>query len=264
VKQKNTLKRLVGITGALALMISLSIPAFARSNTPQLKLFPKDVTAMLKETGETARTMENNLRDVIGTFESQATLFTESSCDAGSQDPGCVQLSEQIAKSYQKMLDIMQDSLPQMKRTISATNNGLASRLRSQLGKNSTPAQLQDYLGPESQPEVVNRSSRFSLSKRFAQYYSLISSTQQPLATLAAEIYLDTASVSEWIDLMEAEIGRQQTIIELGRMYGSVTPEMVKTVDNVKNIVFGEEDARGTVPAGPVSESTEFQSNLEY
>jgi len=261
VKTRRTGCIISGIVGAVVLL-AFHMPANAQTGAPQLKLFPRDVTEMLKETGETARAMENSLRGVIASFENQTTLFSQSGCDAGSDDPGCVQIAEQIAQNYQKMLDIMQENLPRMKRTIDATSTGLASRLRSQLGKNATPAQLQEILGPESQPDVTK--GRFSLSKRFAQYYRLISSQQQPLPTLAAEIYLDTSSVSQWIDLMEAEIGRQQTIIELGRMYGSVTPEMVKMVDNVKSIIFGEEEVRGTVPAGPAAELNTFESNLEY
>jgi hypothetical protein len=264
VKNTHRFNRLLVMPGVLVLALALaqSLPAAANTGAPQLKLFPRDVTEMLKETGETARAMESSLKGVIAHFESQTALFNQSGCSAGSEDPGCVELSGQIAQNYQKMLDIMQENLPQMKRTINATSKGLAARLRTQLGKNATPAQLQNTLGPQSQPVVAQ--GRFSLSKRFEQYYRLISSNQQSLATLASEIYLDASSVSEWIDLMEAEIGRQQTIIELGRLYGSVTPEMVRMVDNVKSIVFGEEETRGSVPAGPQPEHAVFKSNLEY
>ena len=261
-KQKSGLNRLIFITGLLLLV--LTMPVYAQTGAPQLKLFPRDVTDMLKETGATARAMENSLRGVIGRFDKQTKLFEESSCAPDSSDQACKDIAEQISQTYQEMLDVMQESLPKMKQNIEATSKELGIRMRRQLGQKVSPAEIQNTLGKESKPEVT--SGRFSLSKRFSQYHSLISSNQQSLTVLAAEIYLDTSSVAEWIDLMEAEIGRQQTIIELGRMYGSLTSEMVGTVDNVKNIVFGEEEIReGALSPPPLpEEAAEFISPLEY
>ena len=261
-KQKSGLSKMICITGGILLMLAL--PLYALADAPQLTLFPRDVTDMLKETGATAKAMESDLRVVIGKFDKQTKLFEKSGCSGDSIDQGCKDMEEQIAQSYQEMLDIMQESLPKMKHNIKATNKVLGARMHKQLGLNKTPAEIQDTLGKESQPEVTT--GRFSLSKRFSQYFKLISSDQQSLTVLAAEIYLDTSSVSDWIDLMEAEIGRQQTIIELGRMYGSISSEMLGTVDNVKNIVFGEEVASAGAGAAPPppEEPADFVSPLEY
>jgi hypothetical protein len=90
------------------------------------------------------------------------------------------------------------------------------------------------------------------------------SGSKNTLATLAAEIYLDSREVLGMIDMMEAEIAQQQTLIKLGSMYGTLTPEMMSTVDAVKTVIFGEpEDEGGILPAaGEVGTGT-FKSPLE-
>jgi hypothetical protein len=261
-EQKFILNRLILITGAL--LVVLSMPVHAQLKAPQLKLFPSDVTAMLKETGETAKAMENSLKGVIGRFDEQTQRFNDKGCTPDSNEQACESMKEQISNTYQELLGIMQENLPKMKKNIEATSKSLGIRMHQQLGKRMTPSEIQKTLGEESLPDVTT--GRFSLSKRFKEYYNLISSNQQQsLSVLAAEIYLDTSSVSEWIDLMEAEIGRQRTFLELGRMYGSITSKMFDTVDNVKNIIFGEEQGMsGTsqMPQKP-EEPTEYKSHRE-
>ena len=67
------------------------------------------------------------------------------------------------------------------------------------------------------------------------------------------------------IGLMEAEIAQQETMIKLGQMYGTLTPQMIDTVDAVKAVIFGEvEEEGGNLPvAGNGGEVKVFQSPLE-
>lgn len=252
-------QRMVGIMAAALIMVALSVQAV--SAAPRLNLFPRNVTEQLRSTGKAAKAMENDLKGVITELEKQMKLHKASGCE-NSNDPGCEAIAGQISTKYGEMLDIMEQSLPEIKSSVKSTHEGVEKNIRKELGKKSTPADIQRMLSAKETPKVYN--GRFSLSKRFAKYHKMIASHgQNNLATLAAEIYLDTSEVIRLIDLMEGEISRQSTIIELGNMYGTLTPEMTKTVSGVKTLIFGEPEAEGRLPEAMEQEKTGFESPLE-
>ncbi len=248
-----------GVT-ALSIIFFFTTISLAAS-APRLNLFPSDVTEHLSETGETARAMETELKGVIKGLETQMNLFKASDCEGSTGDPGCESISRQMGERYQEMLDIMKSSLPEMRSSIMATNKGIEKNLRKELGGKTTPADIQKMLGKKAKPKVIK--GRFSLSARFAKYHDLISSGgEQSLAKLASEIYLDSKQVLEMIDLMDAEMARQETIIKLGSMYGTITPEMSDTVGAVKTVIFGEPEGESTLPEAPGGEAGGFESPL--
>jgi hypothetical protein len=251
------------LTGA-AVTISVLLMAatvFADS-APRLNLFPKDVTEYLSQTGTVAKSMETDLKGVISGLETQMKLYQASGC-SGSDDPGCAEIAKQMGDRYNEMLQVMKASLPEMKQSVTATHNGIEKNLRKELGEKTTPADIQRLLGKAAEPKVMK--GRFSLSSRFAKYHQLISSgNQDTLASLAAEIYLDSGEVMKMIDMMDAEIAQQQTIIKLGGMYGTLTPQMANTVEAVKNVIFGEDEGENALPtAPPAPNAGGFQSPLE-
>nr|WP_319394772.1 hypothetical protein [uncultured Desulfobacter sp.] len=249
------------ITTAFCLAV-LAVFQVQAANAPRLNLFPSDVTEHLSNTGAVAGAMEESLKSVIQDLETQSRLYNETGCQR-SNDPGCSAIANQISNKYSEMLSIMKENLPEMKQAIRATNNGIGKNLRKELGRKTTPSDIQALLSNNAKPKVFK--GRYSLSSRFAKYHKMISSgSKNTLATLAAEIYLDSREVLNMIDMMEAEIAQQQTLIKLGSMYGTLTPEMMSTVDAVKTVIFGEpEDQGGILPAaGDVGTGT-FKSPLE-
>ena len=92
------------------------------------------------------------------------------------------------------------------------------------------------------------------LSERFRQYYQLVASsssrTDQSLAVLASDIYLDMEETSELIARTREEIARATLIEQLNQSFGTITPEMMEVVGGVKSILFGDEAAQTQV-AGP-------------
>jgi len=210
------------------------------AETPTLQMFPKEVTSYIKETGQEASSLENGVRGPIAIMEKNMKLYNATGCDKVERDPGCESIIKNINNNYNKMLDVMAASLPKMKRSIKKTNTSLKKRIHSNMGKRMTPADLQRAIGKSAAPKV--RKGRYSLSKRFAQYNKLIASKgNNNLTDLASDMYLDSASVIEWIDLMEGQIAQQKTLIEIGQMYGGINDEMIGVVGSVKNVIFGEE-----------------------
>ena len=245
----------------LLLMVWGIAPA-ASASKPTLNLFPSDVTEQLSNTGTVAKKMEKSLKGTIQKLDAQKKLYEETGCD-GSSEPGCDELAKQMGDNYMEILTIMKENLPEMKQSITATNKGIEKNIRREVGKKTSPADIQRLLGKNGKPKVFK--GKYSLSSRFAQYHSMISrGSNNTLATLAAEIYLDSREVLNMIGLMEAEIAQQETMIKLGQMYGTLTPQMVDTVDAVKAVIFGEVEEEGSLPvAGSGGEVEGFQSPLE-
>jgi len=243
------------------LLVGFTLNQAAAASKPTLNLFPSDVTENLSNTGTVAKQMEKSLKGTIQTLDAQKKLYDQTGCD-GSSDPGCDELTKQMGDQYMEILNIMKVSLPEMKQSISATHNGIEKNLRKEVGKKTSPADIQRLLGKNGKPKVFQ--GKYSLSSRFAKYHAMISrGSNNTLATLAAEIYLDSGEVLNMIGLMEAEIAQQETMIQLGQMYGTLTPQMIGTVDAIKGVIFGEMEEEGALPMADGGEVGGFRSTLE-
>ena len=218
--------------------------------------------------------METGLQEVIGRLDQQQQLYLESKCEGAENDPGCQRLSKQIGATYLEMLGIMEERLPDMEHTVNNTRLSLEKRLRSELGNKMTSWTLQETLlgspresGTEVSPSLRGRSG-MRLSERFRQYYQLVASSSsnsdQSLAVLASDIYLDMDETSVLISRTREEIARATLIEQLNQSFGTITPEMMEVVGGVKSILFGDESANYPVSAPPPGYfEEEYRSPLE-
>ncbi len=262
----------------LGLLLAASILILAQSalaNTPTIRLFPTTVVEDLRQTGNVARDMETGLQEVIGRLDQQQQLYEESKCDGAENDSGCQRLARQIGATYLEMLTIMEERLPDMEHTVNNTRVSLEKGLRNELGKKMTPWELQETLigkaatnsAAETSPTLRGRSG-MRLSERFKQYYQLVatsgSQSDQSLAVLASDIYLDMEETSVLIERTRQEIARATLMEQLNQSFGIITPEMMEVVGGVKSILFGDEETRALV-AGPPPGSIEqaYRSPLE-
>ena len=260
----------------IASLVSLDARANTRASTdaPTIRLFPTTVVEDLRQTSSVAREMETGLQEVIGRLDQQQQLYQESKCDGAEDDPGCQRLAKQLGATYLEMLSIMEERLPDMEHTVNNTRLSLEKRLRSELGNKMTSWTLQETLiggnprkEPSPGPSLRGRSG-MRLSERFKQYYQLVASssskTDQSLAVLASDIYLDMEETSELIARTREEIARATLIEQLNQSFGTITPEMMEVVGGVKSILFGDESTQIQV-AGPPPGSIEqaYRSPLE-
>ncbi len=264
---------LLRVTG-LALVISLIVAQQSQANTPTIRLFPTTVVEDLRQTSNVAKEMETGLQEVIGRLDQQQQLYLESKCEGAENDPGCQRLSKQLGATYLEMLSIMEERLPDMEHTVNNTRLSLEKRLRSELGNKMTSWTLQETLlgGSAEAPSAPSPSLRgrsgMRLSERFRQYYQLVASssskTDQSLAVLASDIYLDMEETSELIARTREEITRATLIEQLNQSFGTITPEMMEIVGGVKSILFGDEATSFQI-AGPPPGSIEqaYRSPLE-
>jgi len=251
-----------------------SVQAHANTDSPTIRLFPTTVVEDLRQTSAVAKEMETGLQEVIGRLDQQQQLYLESKCDGAEDDPGCQRLAKQLGATYLDMLGIMEERLPDMEHTVNNTRLSLEKRLRSELGNKMTPWMLQETLlggNPQetSAPSPTMRGrSGMRLSERFKQYYQLVASSSsqsdQSLAVLASDIYLDMEETSELIARTREEITRATLIEQLNQSFGAITPEMMEIVGGVKSILFGDETSPMQI-AGPPPGSFEqaYRSPLE-
>jgi hypothetical protein len=260
----------------VSLFFSLILAPYvhAQSNAPTIRLFPTTVVEDLRQTSSVAKEMESGLQEVIGRLDQQQQLYEESKCDGAEEDPGCQRLARQLGATYLDMLGIMEERLPDMEHTVNNTRLSLEKRLRSELGNKMTSWTLQEtLLGGNPQEStaaspIMRGRSGMRLSERFRQYYQLVASsssqTDQSLAVLASDIYLDMDETSELIARTREEIARATLIEQLNQSFGTITPEMMEVVGGVKSILFGDESSQMQV-AGPPPGSIEeaYRSPLE-
>lgn len=261
--------------GALVLAaLAVAGPATANTN-PTIQLFPTTVVEDLRQTSSVAQEMESGLQEVIGRLDQQQQLYLESKCDGAEGDPGCQRLSRQIGATYLDMLGIMEERLPDMEHTVNNTRLSLEKRLRSEIGNKMSSWTLQETLvggsaaasSSATAPSLRGRSG-MRLSERFSQYYQLVASSSsksdQSLAVLASDIYLDMDETSLLIARTREEIARATLIEQLNQSFGTITPEMMEVVGGVKSILFGDEPTNAVI-AGPPPASVEkaYRSPLE-
>lgn len=263
------------ITRLSLALVGLMVAVSAAANSPTIRLFPTTVVEDLRQTGDVARDMENGLQEVIGRLDQQRELYEQSKCDGAENDPGCQRLSRQIGATYLEMLTIMDERLPDMEHTVNNTRQSLERSLRNELGRKMSSWTLQETLiggsaqttSAESSPTLRGRSG-MRLSERFRQYYQLVatsgSQSDQSLAVLASDIYLDMEETSILIERTRQEIARATLMEQLNQSFGIITPEMMEVVGGVKTILFGDEESRALV-AGPPPGSVEqaYRSPLE-
>lgn len=240
-----------------------------------MRLFPTTVLEDIRETGQVAETMENNLQDVIARLDLQQQLYNESRCAGADEDPGCQRIAKQLGSTYLEMLETMEERLPEMEAAVTNTRNSLEKRLHVELGQKATPSSLQDtLLGridrlPSSKDQVALRGkSGVRLSNRFKQYYDLVATRNggpaQSLAVIASDIYLDMDEAANLIAATREEIGRAALMEQLNQSFGQITPEMSEVVHGVKSILFGEGNLDNPIAHMPDrTADTAFISPLE-
>lgn len=246
-------------------------PATAKES-PTIRLFPTTVIENIKQTGQAAKAMEQDLQGVIDQLNQQEELYIASKCQGAEAEQGCSEIAGQLSQTYLEMLDLMETRLPGMEDSVRATNTSLEKRIRKELGRKTTPRGLQKVL--ERTPQKSIESPRYKrksgrLSEKFRQYYKLVAMAPKTnsggsLAAVAAEIYLDTQEVEELIALTRDEISRAKLMIDLDQAYGIITPEMFEMVGRVKTILFGDTGEEEGIPGPPPgSVKAEYRSPLE-
>ena len=250
-----------------ALLVSvlclLAGAAHATGSGPVVRLFPTTVLEDIRETGQVAEDMENNLQQIIHRLDMQQQLYSESLCQGADGDQGCERIAKQLGSTYLEMLEVMSDRLPEMERAVNSTRSSLEKRLRQELGQRTTPTSLQNTLlgeagtataSPEDRPALRGRSG-VRLSDRFKQYYDLVSTSKngpsQSLAVVAADIYLDMEEASQLIAFTQQEISRAALMEQQNQSFGMITPEMSAVVGGVKEILFGESAMESPIASPP-------------
>ncbi len=238
---------------ALAAVLNLGLVAAVQAKTgPSIQLFPSSVVENLRSSSEAARSMEDGLHPVVQQMEQQLRLYEDAQCAGESADPGCTAIKQNLSETYSRMLGQFEAQLPAMRSAMVSTRKTLGGRIRGELGRKMTPRDLQRLIegkhNKASKIRQVSSKRKGRISQTLAKYHKMISlqaNQGDPLAVLAADIYLDASETLEYIDSIEMEIARSRAVMVPGTLwYGEPSEAMVATVSGVKGLLFGEvEDA---------------------
>jgi hypothetical protein len=272
------LYRALSMLSGLALAVHVHA---AEATGPAIHLFPSTVVEEIRHTGEVAEQMETGLAGIIGRLDQQQQLYLDARCQGAEGDPGCDRIAKNLGATYLEMLGVMNERLPDMERAVNATRASLEGRLRAELGQRMSPWTLQETLlggstatsgtsatsGSAQQPALRGRSG-MRLSERFKQYYQLVAhsgaSSDQSLAVVAADMYLDMHEASNLLAQTREEIARATLMEQLNQSFGLITPEMQKIMGGVKTILFGDEGAADMIASPrPGGEGEPYRSPLE-
>ena len=253
-RKKCTRKQLLSLAcgAGLALSQATALAALQQDQQarPKINLFPTSVVESLSQTSQAARDMESGMYEVVSRLDKQNQAYQGTNCE-NSDDKGCLQLREAIRTTYKAMLDVMQASIPDMRRSLEATTNSMGGSLRGEIGRKQTPGDVQRILaGRSTSQQAIDVTSGGSprqgkLSKMFARYYELVKrggNQSDALPVLASQIYLDSVQSLYFLDLLEAEIGSQSTELVLELEWGELTDQISATVGDVKALLWGETD----------------------
>lgn len=241
----------------LSTIVALPLVSQAQSSAdgPELRLFSSSIVEDIRLTGDAAARMELDVQSSIEAMDQQLSLYKASACETAGEDAGCGEMRRQLGQTYKAMLDAMEEALPGMEDAIQRSRDGLQQTLSRQLGRQTSPTDLQSLLldnggtpgGAARRPSRAGGGAR--LSERFRQYHSLVAGSsgtarrgRGALAVTAADIYLDMEEAADLIALTRDEIGRAQIYIDIDQAMPGLTGQMESTVEGVKRILFGESD----------------------
>ena len=105
--QLTNTKTLLGLVPlAFARFAGLTSVAHATANPgPVVRLFPTNVLEDIRETGQVAEDMENNLQEVIYRLDLQQQLYKESLCEGSDGDSTLVQDLKRLQKAFALVAD---------------------------------------------------------------------------------------------------------------------------------------------------------------
>lgn len=240
------------IISAFALTMMIMPPFMGSSNAanraqaiPTIKLFPTTVKENMRQSKNDAKEMERNLETVIANMEKKSALFKASKCDGAEPDPGCAEQLKQLGEDYIKLAGKIETFLPKIQQSIDHTKRSLHKSIRKEMGRRSVWAIQESVMANTQKPKETRTSSRrgMGMAARFSRLLKLMELRKgQSMEVLAAEIYLDLKDTSQIINQTQLHIANARNQLELG-VDLIITDEMMATVDGVKTLLFGEDDA---------------------
>ena len=231
----------------MAAALAAALSAQAHATGPKVNLFPKAVLNEIKLTTETTKSMEQGLLPIVEKMSSQKKLYDQTHCEGDqSGSSGCGEIFQTISATYVEMLDEMSEALPELRKSVHNSELMLQKRLATELGRKSTPHDMQknllqgDLTPVRRTSPVRNKRSMSAIMERNFKRISGAGSSKQSMMAMASDIYLDMRDTSIWIDRLEAQITQQKAMAELNISMGILPAGMEETIEEVVTMVIGE------------------------
>ena len=124
--------------------------------------------------------METKMYDVVAKLEPPERRPTSAPAAMAVTTPVACSCARPFRGTYKEMLDVMQQSIPDMRASLDTTASTMGNSLRGELGRKMTPGDVQRVLagraaqGQSTPPRPAAGSRSGTLSKMFSRYYDLV------------------------------------------------------------------------------------------
>lgn len=268
---KNTFK-----ISALAVTMSLAVlssQALASSNAPRVNLIPVTAVESIKQSSETAKSMESRLTLILEKVELQKSLYDNSKCEGALNDKGCEQIFNALSESYKEFLTGLNEELPNLSQQLNTTAKSIEKQLRKELGKGMTAVDIQRLVSGKrangkTQVAARTRNNSYSMVKWLKNIGKTVSSGGYgaPTAVVASDIYVNMSLAHAEIEQIQMDINHSLATIDTHQAFGQLSPGQLETIASVKKMLFGEVDGESALPSEDIAaeppEVYEFEQSL--
>ena len=229
--------------------------AVAQGSGPAVSLLPSGVQEGVKYTRERTEQMTEQLEPLISDLQKQYETYTTMSCD-GAIDEGCQQIRSNIGQQYGKLTKRVSSELPEIERRTQEALKTLGERLRSQVGRNMTPRDVQESLAKTGAAEREGtrasrrpRRQRLGVARNFQALVGALAGIgdRENQMSVATDWYVELDGMLEVIQLAQTSIA---SAVPWTDGVGVVDERMIGTVNAVATMLFGTtEDTTSGIPS---------------
>lgn len=248
---------------ALAVAMSLSVlsgQAVASGAAPKINLIPVTAVESIKQSSETAKSMESRLTSVLDKVELQKSLYDNSKCEGALNDKGCDQIFNTLSESYKEFLTVLSEELPNLSQQLDTTAKSIEKQLRSKLGKGMTAVDIQRLvsgkrMNGKQKLAARTRNNSYSMVKWLKNIGKTVSSGGYgaPTAVVASDIYVNMSLAHAEIEQIQMDINQSLATIDTHQAFGQLSPGQLETIASVKTMLFGEVAGESGLPSEDVA-----------
>jgi len=193
-----------------------------------------DVKEKIKDSIKLVSNVDDSMAPKVKELEKIYKMY--SSCKGKEEDKGCVQLKEQIGEKYEDVLNSVGAALPQLKKAINSTAQGLGSSIESKTRRKDIKTLYENISKKRALPKV-----RGPLSKKLSKLLEALGGfSNMSILELSLQTQADLISASETLDFLESKVSQMQIMIDLGQELPILSEEMVGVMQGVADL-FGYE-----------------------
>lgn len=231
------------ITLMLAFAYFISTPScFSNQTRPLISLFNHEVISSSKTYHSNFQDVNDSLDPTFSEIEKVKNLYKKKDCAPESSNKSCIKLKKRMQNVYLKMLDQLEETLPELEESLEKANNVLGKRIKDTVGNRMTPEQLFKSIGQYETKSHVKR-KKTSIAKRLSRLHDIIGKKVGGAPEVrASKLFLDQTESLTIIASLRTEIPNQRHELETQIKLGTFDQGLIAALEEVRSVLFEEEE----------------------